>query len=398
MSKIKVSVVLPVYNGAEHLGKCLDDILMQTLQEIEVICVNDGSTDNTLEILNEYAKRDSRIIVLDREQSGAGPSRNAGLAIAKGEYISFLDADDFYEPTMLEDAYNACVEQNVDMCIFRGDRYDNATGEYLSMAYSVKDNLLPKNNPFSYKDIPDRVFSFAVGWAWDKLYRREFVLEQKMEFQSLRTSNDLYFVFSSYVKAKSIYILDKHLVHHRINVANSLSVTRERSWHCFYEAASRLKEELVSMGVYEEVEKGFVNWALHFSFWNLDTINNEAYQNVYQLIKEKCISEFGFDQHDREYFADKNLYDRVMRIKELEYNEYLLEYYQSYRKELQEKRAKISSLQKENKKLKEENKKLKQANKKANKKYKKIVASREYRVGRVFTYIPRKLKRLFVRK
>ena len=99
---IKVSVILPVYNGETYLSECLDAILGQTLKEIEVICVNDGSTDRSPEILREYAARDSRIRVIDQENTGAGAARNNGMAQARGEYLSFLDADDFFEPQMLE--------------------------------------------------------------------------------------------------------------------------------------------------------------------------------------------------------------------------------------------------------------------------------------------------------
>ena len=93
---VKVSVILPVYNVEKYLKECLDSILNQTLQEIEVICVDDGSTDRSLEILREYEKKDKRVIVLTQENKGAGAARNKGLAIAKGEYLSFLDSDDFF--------------------------------------------------------------------------------------------------------------------------------------------------------------------------------------------------------------------------------------------------------------------------------------------------------------
>ena len=92
----KVSVIIPVYNVEEYLRECLDSIVKQTLREIEIICVDDGSTDNSLEILKEYAKKDNRITVITQKNLHAGVARNAGLAVAKGEYLSFLDSDDFF--------------------------------------------------------------------------------------------------------------------------------------------------------------------------------------------------------------------------------------------------------------------------------------------------------------
>ena len=95
MNEIKVSVIIPVYNTENYLRECLDSVLAQTLREIEVICVDDGSTDNSLNILKEYQNKDTRIVVLTQENRSAGAARNYGLSIAKGKYLSFLDSDDF---------------------------------------------------------------------------------------------------------------------------------------------------------------------------------------------------------------------------------------------------------------------------------------------------------------
>ena len=211
----KVSVIIPVYNGETYLRKCLDDILAQTLKEIQVICVNDGSTDGTLDILKEYAGKDSRVLVLDQENTGAGAARNNGLLHAEGEYLSFLDADDFFEPEMLMEAYRHAEKKKADITVFRGDRYDDTEEHYIPMDYSVKSSQLPGKDPFSYHDIPDHTFTVFVGWAWDKLYRRDFVMKDEyLRFQNLRTSNDLFFVFSSLTKAEKISVLDKKLIHH----------------------------------------------------------------------------------------------------------------------------------------------------------------------------------------
>ena len=101
---IKVSVIMPVYNVEKYLHQCMDSLVQQTLTDIEIICVDDGSTDNSLAILQEYAQRDSRIIVLQQKNSGAGVARNTGMKIVKGEYLAIVDSDDFFELDMLEKA------------------------------------------------------------------------------------------------------------------------------------------------------------------------------------------------------------------------------------------------------------------------------------------------------
>ena len=376
---IKVSVILPVYNGETYLPECLDAILGQTLKEIEVICVNDGSTDRSPEILRENAARDSRIRVIDQENTGAGAARNNGMAQARGEYLSFLDADDFFEPQMLESAYESAVKQSADITVFRGDRYDDTQERYVQMDYSVKSRLLPAANPFSYHDIPDAIFQVFVGWAWDKLYRRDFVTDSGLAFQNLRTSNDLFFVFASLVKAQKIYVLQDLLVHHRINVKGSLSVTRERSWNCFFLAAKALGEELKKSGVYQEVEKGFLNWVLHFSFWNLDTIEGEGYQKVYDLVTGDCIREFGLLDHERDYYKG-NLaeYDRLVIMKDRSCLEYLLTHTRDCDKEIQ--------------KLKSQKKHAEDGLKDARRELEEIRRSTTFRVGRAVVAVPRKLK------
>ena len=132
---VKVSVILPVYNVEKYLKECLDSILNQTLQEIEVICVDDGSTDRSLEILREYEKKDKRVIVLTQENKGAGAARNKGLAIAKGEYLSFLDSDDFFASGMLEEAYRRCVEKKAQICVYQVLRYNEKTKETVYKSY-----------------------------------------------------------------------------------------------------------------------------------------------------------------------------------------------------------------------------------------------------------------------
>ena len=376
----KVSVIIPVYNGETYLRKCLDDILAQTLKEIQVICVNDGSTDGTLDILKEYAGKDSRVLVLDQENTGAGAARNNGLLHAEGEYLSFLDADDFFEPEMLMEAYRHAEKKKADITVFRGDRYDDTEEHYIPMDYSVKSSQLPGKDPFSYHDIPDHTFTVFVGWAWDKLYRRDFVMKDEyLRFQNLRTSNDLFFVFSSLTKAEKISVLDKKLIHHRIHVKGSLSVTRERSWRCFYEASKALQEELKRIGAYQEVEKGFLNWTLHFAFWNLDTIEGPGFEKVYDLITGECLQDFKWLDHERSlYKGNLACYDRLEKMKGKTCFSYLLETYR-------ENAAKLAGVQEQKRKAEE--------NLKADRKeIDEIRSSTTFRVGRIVTAIPRKIK------
>ena len=221
----KVSVIIPVYNVETYLRQCLDSVCAQTLKEIEIICVDDGSTDSSPDILKEYAQKDARIRILSQKNAGAGAARNYGLRESKGEYLSFLDSDDFFEPDMLEEAYKSIEEYNADFVVFESDQYHMNTKEYVKNPWVVRRKDIPPYMPFKHRELTDNVFKTFVGWAWDKLYRKSFVMEHDLWFQEQRTSNDLLFVFSAVVLAKRIAIVYKTLAHQRRGSGDSLSVT-----------------------------------------------------------------------------------------------------------------------------------------------------------------------------
>jgi len=157
-------VIIPVYNAEPYLRECLDTVVSQSLREIEIICVDDGCTDGSPATLQEYAAADPRFRILRRENGGAGTARNAGLEAARGEYLSFLDADDFFEKTMLERTYEKCLEHDLDFAVFRSDAYDDQTKVREPCPWTVKQTLLPEKEPFCWRDISlPCVHRMAVG-------------------------------------------------------------------------------------------------------------------------------------------------------------------------------------------------------------------------------------------
>lgn len=117
MSKIKVSVIIPAYNAEKYIKMTVESIINQTLKEIEVIIINDGSTDNTLSIINELEKKDDRIIIINNENKGVSYSRNIGIKKSRGEYLAFIDADDWIEKNYLKDTYNIAEKQELDIVL-----------------------------------------------------------------------------------------------------------------------------------------------------------------------------------------------------------------------------------------------------------------------------------------
>ena len=204
-----VSVVMPVYNVEKYLRRSLDSILSQTLRDIEVVCVDDGSTDGSHAILEEYAAKDSRVKVIRQANAGAGAARNAGISAARGEYLFFFDADDGCDRKMLEVMVRKAKRMHADVVVAGKKIRDAETGAI------IRDEPLPRSlawftrQPFAPQKIADRLFSFAKAVPWDKLFRRAFIEDHGLRFQRLPRSNDVYFVDMALALAKRIALLRK---------------------------------------------------------------------------------------------------------------------------------------------------------------------------------------------
>lgn len=316
MDNIKVSVIIPVYNVEKYLTQCLESVAKQTLKEIEIICVDDGSTDGSFDIISKFAEKDSRFIPVKQENGGAGAARNNGLRRAKGKYLSFLDSDDFFDEHMLEEAYSCAESNKADFVVFQSDQYNEDTNDFKKVPWTLRYAEIPPYQPFGRRQMTDNIFKVFVGWAWDKLYNREFVLNNNLWFQEQRTSNDMLFVFSAVAIAKRIACVEsgKILAHQRRNNKDSLSNTREKSWDCFYKALIALRDRLKAAGIYDEVEKDYINYALHFSLWNINTIAHPTYEKLYEKLTTEWWAELGVADKPSDYFYIKKEYEQYKKL------------------------------------------------------------------------------------
>ena len=317
---IKVSVIIPVYNTEKFLCECMDSVVNQTLKEIEIICVDDGSTDGSLDILRSYEQKDSRVKVLTQQNTNAGAARNKGIGLATGEYLSFLDADDFFELNMLEAAYQKAKNQKAEIVVFRSDAYDMSHNSYIEQKYTIRNKRLPGHTPFAADEVKKDIFQAFVGWAWDKLFLRDYVQRNNLFFQEQRTTNDMYFTFMAVVKAKRITLLGDLLAHHRINVKTSLEATRKYSWDCFYNALRALREGLMSAGLYERFEQDYINYCLHFSLWNLNRLQEPIRKKLFRKLKYEWFHELGVAGYPRRKFYHFDEYMQFRLIMTQPYN------------------------------------------------------------------------------
>lgn len=209
---VKVSVVIPVYNVESYLEDCLKSVLHQTLTDIEIICVNDGSTDKSLSILEKYAKKDKRLTVINQENAGHAVATNIGMTYATGEYLFLMDSDDIIEFNALELTYKKAKECDVDFVIFKAINYNNSEGKYYeTKSYTMKEvyNQV-KDEVFSYEDVKDLIFTMSVT-PWSKLYNRKFLLENNIIFPEGLIFDDNIFFWEVLFNAKRIVFLNEFL-------------------------------------------------------------------------------------------------------------------------------------------------------------------------------------------
>lgn len=263
----KISVVVPVYNVEKYLKECIDSIINQTLEDIEIICVNDGSTDSSLEILNDYAKKDSRIIVINKSNSGYGHTMNMGLNAASGEYIGIIESDDFADKNMFEDLYKLAKESDAD--IVKGDWYN----------YWSKNKFARKNNRISSAKTlkltnakQDKSLLRINPSVWSAIYKKEFLNKYNIRFLETPGASyqDLAFSFKVFALAEKVILTDKAYLYYRQDNMNS-SVKSKTKVYCVcdeYEEIDRFLEEYPDLKfefkVQEEINRynGYVSSVL----------------------------------------------------------------------------------------------------------------------------------------
>ena len=303
MSNPKISVIVPVYNVEKYLSECLDSILNQTLKDIEIICLNDGSTDNSLSILKEYASKDNRIILIDKENDGLGYTRKVGLDNATGKYILFCDSDDFYyELTAFEELYNYIDKVKVDVVIFESIRFDKNKGFYVEDRDLFNDP--PQKEIFSYLDINNILFFRA--YTWKKIYLKKFLDKyDDWFFPKHMTYEDIPFHFQIITRAKMSYINKKFYVYRmRINsivhiLNDKIICDRCLVFEEAYEAYNILKEKFDNLDFFNFMWKDFfIGDFRNYQIKSIDTV-----KKIGDLIKSLDTSKlFDFGNVNREAF------------------------------------------------------------------------------------------------
>lgn len=301
MEGVKVSVLMPICNVEQYLDECLKSVTKQTLAEIEIICINDGSTDGSQRIIERFAARDRRIVVINKENSGYGDSMNLGLEVATGDYIAIVEPDDFVEPTMLAEMYYLAVEQKAD--VVRANYY-----RFSETEETIFEQVLPSEVAGKLNQAPSGFHYLRQPAAiWSGLYRAEFLKKQKINFLPTPGASyqDTSFAWKTLAAAKKIAFTDKAYYHYRTDNANS--------------SVKNLAKVDMVRGEYREIEKylrehylfekyGKLMQATKFAVyhWNLLRLDRQLLDEFLPKMQDEFKVAWADGLLEKEYFSKKH--------------------------------------------------------------------------------------------
>lgn len=292
MIQPKVSVVVPIYGVEKYLNQCVDSILAQTLKEIEVILVDDGSKDRCPEIVDEYAKKDSRVVAIHQPNGGYGRAVNHGIEAATGEYIGIIESDDWIEPTMYEKMYGSAKRNNTDItkCMFF--KYNSKLKSKLqNIIWKAphQDLTLAPDKAFSPEEWPQIINFHASIWA--NLYKADFIKGQKVAETGSASYQDFPFMIEAMCRAKTISVVKEPLVHYRMEDGQDSSTLRRDSRLILMPKQCMVgKEILKKYGKYETYKEEFYfhAFAASVGFYHIIYLRHkkEFFNAFHQLLEE----------------------------------------------------------------------------------------------------------------
>ncbi len=286
----KVSVIVPVYNTEKYLSKCLDSLIYQTLEDIEIICVDDGSSDNSLNILKQYENKDDRVKVISKENGGAGSARNLGLSLAKGEYINFIDSDDWLDLNTLEELYIKSKYDNLDVLMYQLINFNNSDGEFYETDYYNMACLDSKfdNAVFNYEDVGDDMFSLAVS-PCNKFINRNFLINLNYPFAEGVMFEDNPYFFNLFVNASRIAVIRKHYYFRRRREGSVMELNSEKL-NDIMPMTNNVLDIFIDKGLHLKFTRRLTNFKLYSinTFYNqVKTVNKDSYFNAMKKDFEK---------------------------------------------------------------------------------------------------------------
>lgn len=317
--EMMVSCIVPVYNGEAYLREFMDSLISQTLEEIEIICVDDASTDSSLSIISEYQKLKDIIVIKNEYNMGAAETRNRGLDAATGKYVTFLDCDDILHPEMIADMYHNCQKTDADLCIcyleylaeekyLKSERFER--NKALVQTYPVIENPLR----FPY------LFQVVNNAAYDKMIRRELLVNNQIKFQNLPRSNDIYFSYMAALCSKKIVFTNNVLYYMRTERSNSITSTWRGKKNFDCEAFDAIYDFLKRIESFELLQEGFTRKILKDIFIGIGDFSEQYKKETIAHLKEIYFPKWGIlEQYEQDKLTavQKKMVDIIIRNEDI---------------------------------------------------------------------------------
>jgi len=317
----KVSIVVPVYNSEKYLDKTMESLLKQTHDNFEIICVNDGSIDGSLEKLRAFERADNRVVVVDKQNEGPSVARNVGIKMATGDYLCFVDADDFVEKTMLQRLVDAAVTNAADVVIFGIDEFRDDTKRYFPMRHAVVKGKVPIGVVFDPRDV-ENYFENMVGFTVNKLYSMNYFKSLDLEFPSIGAHEDAPFTYVASSVSDRVYVLNAVLYHYRRERAEgSRSDDTENQYEYMLKALECMKYEFEKRGILEDYKQDFINYVVFMCRWKFKTIFGAPRQRFYDEIRNEWLASMGVLDRSGDYFYETRDRNFLRFIREKTYLE-----------------------------------------------------------------------------
>ena len=277
----RISVIMPVFNGEEYIKKAIESVLSQSLSDFELIIINDGSTDNTLDIINGFD--DERIRLIDQENKGPGAARNRGIEIVEGEYVMFLDSDDWFCADALETAYAEASKNKTDISIFQIIKYDNGNFSLNDWFNLNEFDETFESRVFDHHDCRDFLFDISVS-ACQKIFKRQFLEKTKARFPEGIYFEDMPFFFYTFLKAERISIIKRHLYARRKH-PGSITESVDSKFLDTVPAGQILMDIFIENDCYEMYKFDLLAFKVNGPRYALMGIEDKYKEELYTLIK-----------------------------------------------------------------------------------------------------------------
>ena len=295
----KVSIIIPIYNVEKYLRRCLDSIINQTYKNLEIICVNDGSTDGSAHILESYAKKDNRIKVIDKQNEGLSIARNKGLDIATGKYCYFVDSDDWIELSTIEKLVNAITTNDVDVVIHSSVSIaeDDSCADYANRCQGWFNELEKESGVY---DVPINIAYTIPGVAWDKLYKMDIIKKYNCRFLEGLINEDELFLWTYMIHCKNYYYLNERLYYY-YHHSNSITTTRDKSTKAL-DIFDILKQIYLTVDKYKNIEDYKEFLTIHY----INYVLSHYRQRVRKEDRKKALKKI------KEYYEEINHDKRIL--------------------------------------------------------------------------------------